>query len=165
VSPALIIVAALLAGLLGPSALAQDDLEQTVGAWTVTCHQTEAGGRECQIRNDEDGKPALEQSTLLSFTLHDGSTEAAGLVRIADLELPPRLEVELALGGRTLTIEGVGRRGRLAARFAVPRQELPRLAAAETIAARFADKAGEGHEIRFPTTGLAEALALADRHL
>ncbi|MDF2782412.1 MAG: hypothetical protein K0S96_2217 [Geminicoccaceae bacterium] len=162
-SPRRIVVAALLTGLLGPRALAQDEFAETVGAWTVTCHQTEAGGRECQLRNAEDGKPALEQARLLSFTLHDGGTEADGLVRIADLELPPRLEVELALGGRSLTIEGVGRHGRLAARFALPKQELPGLAAAETIAVRFADQAGEGHEIRFATTGFADALALAER--
>ena len=163
-SPRAILVAALLAGLPGQSALAQDELAETVGAWTVTCHQTEAGGRECQLRNDEDGKPALAQATLLSFTLHDGSNAADGLVRIADLELPPRLEVELALGGRTLTIEGVGRHGRLAARFALPRQELQG-AAAETIAVRFADQASQAHEVLVPTTGLADALALAERHL
>ena len=164
-SPRAILVAALLAGLPGQSALAQDELAETVGAWTVTCHRTEAGGRECQLRNDEDGKPALAQATLLSFTLHDGSNDAAGLVRIADVELPPRLQVELALGGRTLTIDGVGRHGRLAARFALPRQELQGLAAAETIAVRFADQASQAHEVLVPTTGLADALALAERHL
>jgi hypothetical protein len=165
VSPRRIVLAALLAGLLAPGALAEDEIAETIGAWTVTCHLTEAGGRECQLRNDEGGKPALEQEQLLSFTLHEGSPAADGLVRIAGLELARRLEVELALGSLSMSVEGVGRRGRLAARFTLPRQELEGLAAAGALAVRFADQAGQAHEIRFPTTGLADALTLAEGHL
>lgn len=152
-------------GLLAFAAPASEALEQTVGAWTVACHQTEAGGRECQVRNDEDGRPALEQTRLFSLTLHDGRNEAEGLVRVADLELPPRLEVELAFGNATLAIEGVGRRGRLAARFAMPRQELSKLAAVDAIVVRFADQAGRPHELAISAEGLAEALALAEGFL
>jgi invasion protein IalB len=151
--------------VLAPPALASEEIAKTVGAWTGACHQTEAGARECQVRNDEEGKPALEQSRLVSLTLHDGRNEAEGLVRIADLELPPRLEVELAFGAEMVTIEGVGRRGRLAARFSMPKQELAKLAAADGIAVRFADQKGQPHEVRVSTDGLADALALADDFL
>jgi len=108
------ILAAAALALAGPGARAQERLAQTIGAWTVECHQTEAGGRECQLRNDDDGRPALEQAQLLSFTLHDSGNQAEGLVRVADLELSTRLEVELGLGAEVVSIEGVGRRGRLA---------------------------------------------------
>jgi invasion protein IalB len=156
---------ALAAALLALPAWASEGFVERVGRWTVECRQTEAGGRECQLRNDEDGKPALEQAQLLSFTLHGGGTQAEGLVRVADLELPPRLEVELAFGDEVVTIEGVGRRGRLAARFALPEQELASIAAADGVTVRFADQAGQAHELTIPTAGLAEALALAEDYL
>ena len=152
-------------GLAGPGAQAQEQLAQTIGAWTVECHQTEAGGRECQLRNDEDGRPALDQTRLLSFTLHDGRNEAEGLLRITEFELPRRLQVELAFGSEILTIEGVGRRGRLAARFAMPRPELPEIAAADRVAVRFADGQGQPQELAISTEGLAEALSAADDFL
>ena len=149
-------------GLAGPGAQAQEQLAQTIGAWTVECHQTEAGGRESQLRNDEDGRPALDQTRLLSFTLHDGRNEAEGLLRITEFELPRRLQVELAFGSEILTIEGVGRRGRLAARFAMPRPELPEIAAADRVAVRFTDGQGQPQELAISTEGLAEALSAAD---
>jgi hypothetical protein len=152
-------------GLLAPAAAASEGFVETIAGWTVECHRTEAGSRECRLRNEEAGLPALEQKQLISFTLHDGGTEAEGLVRIADLDLPPRLEVELAFGAEVITLEGVGRRGRLAARFALPRQELPGLAAADAIAVRFTDQQGEAHDLAIPTAGLADALALADDYL
>jgi invasion protein IalB len=160
-----VVLAALALGLLGQGALAEQEIARTIGAWTLTCHRTEAGGRECELRNDEDGRPALEQQTLLSFTLHDGQNEADGLVRIMDLELPPRLGVELAFGSEIATVEGVGRRGRLAARFAMPRQQLPSFAGAEAVRLRFADQTGQAHEVAIPTAGFADALALADDYL
>jgi invasion protein IalB len=159
------ILAALALGLPGAGARAQEELVETIGAWTVECHQTEAGGRECRLRNDEDGRPALEQTRLLSFTLHGRSNDAEGLLRITDLEPPRRVRVELVLGGEILTIEGVGRRGRLAARFAMPRPELPAIAAADSVAVRFTDAQGQPHELAIPTAGLAEALAAADDFL
>jgi invasion protein IalB len=159
------ILAALALGLSGAGARAQEDLAQTIGAWTVECHQTEAGGRECQLRNDEDGRPPLEQTRLLSFKLHDGRNEAEGLLRITDVELPRRLQVELVFGSEILSVEGVGRRGRLAARFAMPRPELPEIAAADIIAVRFTDGQGQPQELAIPTEGLAEALSAADTFL
>ena len=81
--------AVLSAGSFAGVALAEPDLTRTVGKWIVACEKTEAGGRQCEVRNDEGGLPALEQSRLLSFTLNSGSNEADGLVRIADLELAP----------------------------------------------------------------------------
>ena len=148
---------------VGPAA-AGAELTRTFGKWVVACEQTEAGGSACEVRNDEDAKPALEQSKLLSLTLHAGGNDAEGLVRIADLELPPRLEVEIAFGDRTLGVEGVGRHHRLAARFALPRSELASLAAADAVRVRFADRQAQIHEIVFPTAGLAEALELAGEY-
>ena len=146
-------------------ALAEPDLTRTVGKWIVACEKTEAGGRQCEVRNDEGGLPALEQSRLLSFTLNSGSNEADGLVRIAGLELAPRLDVEIAFGDRKLAVEGVGRHGRLAARFALPRSELPGLANADAIRVRFLDQQAKAHEVAFPTAGLAKALGFASEHL
>lgn len=151
--------------LLAGRAPGSAELIETVAAWIVACHQTEAGGRQCEVRNDEGGKPALEQVALLSLTLHDGRNDVDGLVRIADLDLPPRLEVDLAFGDETMALEGVGRRGRLAARFVLPRQQLASLAAAGAIEVRFVDRAGEQHAIVFAPDGLDEALALARQYL
>jgi hypothetical protein len=153
------------ASLSGHRALGAEELAETVGGWLVACHQTEAGGRECEVRNNEDGKPALEQDALLSFTLHDGINDADGLLRIADLDLPPRLEVVLAFGDDTITLEGVGRRGRLAARFALPRQELANLAAANAIEVRFVGRDGEEHLVGFAADGLRQALTMAQGNL
>ena len=153
------------ASTLAGAALAEADLTRTVGEWIVTCEKTEAGGRQCEVRNNEHGLPALEQSRLLSLTLNSGSNEADGLVRIADLELAPRLDVEIAFGDRKLPVEGVGRHGRLAARFSLPSSELPGLANADAIRVRFADQQAKAHEVAFPTAGLAKALKLASDHL
>lgn len=149
--------------LCGQHALGSEELVETAGAWVVACHQTEAGGRACEVRNDEDGKTALEQGTLLSLTMHDGRNDADGLVRLADLDLPPRLAV--AFGDEIMALEGVGRRGRLVARFSVPRQELANLAAAEAIAVRFVDKRGQEHAVAFTPEGLEEALTIAQQRL
>ena len=153
------------AGSFSGAALAEPELTRTIGNWIVTCEKTEAGGRQCEVRNDEAGLPALEQSRLLSLTLSSGSNEADGLVRIADLELAPRLDVELAFGDRKLAVDGVGRHGRLAARFTLSRSELPGLANADAIRVRFADQQAKAHEVAFPTAGLAKALKLASDHL
>jgi hypothetical protein len=153
------------ASLSGHLALGPEELAETVGGWLVACHKTEAGGRECEVRNDEDGKPALEQDALLSFTLHDGRNDADGLLRIADLDLPPRLEVAIEFGDETMTLDGVGRRGRLAARFALPRQQLANLAAADAIAARFVGRGGEEHLVGFAADGLHRALTIAQGNL
>jgi hypothetical protein len=153
------------ASALAGAAMAEAELTRTVGGWTVACERTEAGGSACEVRNDEAGKPALEQSELLSLTLHAGSAEAEGLVRIADLELPPRLPVEIAFGERRLALEGQGRRGRLAARFTLPRSELSGVAGADAVRVRFADRQAQAHEVVFPTAGLAEALEFASDHL
>jgi hypothetical protein len=155
----------LLASALGAAGVSAEDLTRTVGKWIVACEQTEAGGSACEVRNDEVGKPALEQSTLLSLTLHAGGNQAEGLVRIADLELAPRLDVEIGFGDRKLTVEGVGRHGRLAARFMLPSSELSGLASADAIRVRFADQEAKAHEVVFPTAGLAAALKLASGHL
>ena len=162
--PAPVLPAALALALLGPGASAADEVAQTIGAWTVTC-QIAAGGRACELRNDEDDKPAAEQQTLLSFALRAGQDEALGLVRVAAFELPPRLEVELAFGSEIVNVEGVGSGERLAARFAIPRRELPDLAGPEAARLRFTDQKGQVHEIPIPMTGFAQALALAARHL
>lgn len=151
--------------LEAPAALAEESLIETVGDWIVECGKTEAGGRECQLRNDEDGKPALEQDALLSFTLHDGRNEVDGLVRVADVELPPRLEVEIALGGEAMTVEGVGRRGRLAVRFALQKQALAGLAQGDAARVRFVDQQGQPHEIMFSLSGFDEAQAIAAGYL
>jgi hypothetical protein len=147
------------------TSVAGGELTRTVGKWIVACEQTEAGGSACEVRNDEAGKLALEQSKLLSFTLHAGRTEAEGLVRIADLEVAPRLDVEIAFGARKLAIEGVGPHNRLAARFNLPSSELASLAGADAVRVRFADRQTQAHEVVFPTEGLAKALELAGDHL
>ncbi len=159
-----------MAAMLGASAfagvaLAEPELTRTVGKWIVVCERTEAGGSTCELRNDEQGKPALEQAKLLSLTLHAGSHEAEGLVRIADLELAPRLDVEIAFGDRRLAAEGVGRHGRLAARFTLRASEIPGFASAGTVRVRFVDQQAKAHEVAFPTAGLADALTLASAHL
>ena len=159
------VAAAVVAGFHARAAPAQEEMAQTVGAWVVACHRTEAGGRECEMRNDEEGKPALEQHALLSLTLSGGRNDADALVRIAGLDLPHRLDVVLAFSEETMGLEGVGRRGRLAARFTIPRQELAGLAAAPTIEVRFADKAGQEHAVSFAPQGLEEALTIAQEHL
>lgn len=106
-SPMVGLLSASALALAASTALAEEALVETVGGWIVECGKTEAGGRECTLRNDEDGKPALEQVALLSFTLHDGKNEVDGLVRVADLDLPPRLDVEIAFGsGDAMTVEG-----------------------------------------------------------
>jgi invasion protein IalB len=161
----LLVAAVLVATALAGAALAEAEVTRTVGKWIVACEQTEAGGRACELRNDEGAKPALEQSKLLSFTLHDGSNEAEGLVRIADLEFPPRLDVEIGFGDRKLAVEGVGRHNRLAARFTLPTSELQSLAGADAIRVRFIDQQAQARELVFPTAGLAKALALANDHL
>jgi hypothetical protein len=159
------LLAAVVAGLSGHHALGSEELIETVGGWIAACHQTEAGGRACEVRNDEEGKAALEQDALLLLTLNDGRNEADGLIRIADLDLTPRLEVRVAFGAKTMTLEGVGRRGRLAVRFAVPRHELANLAAADAIEVRFADKSGADHTVSFAPEGHQEALTNAQEHL
>jgi invasion protein IalB len=160
-----VVVTTVVASLYGRGALGAEELAQTVGGWLVACHQTEAGGRECEVRNDEDGKPALGQDALLAFTLHDGRNDAEGLLRIADLDLPPRLKVVISFGDETMILDGVGRRGRLAARFALPRQELANLATADAIEVRFEDKGGREHAVSFVSDGLDEALTRAEEHL
>ena len=164
------LLACLLAAVLGASAfaavaLAEAELTRTADNWIVACEQTEAGGRQCGLRNDEGGLPALEQSRLLSLTLHAGSNEAEGLVRIADLELPPRLDVELTFGDRKLAVEGVGRHGRLVARFTLPRSKLAELASADAIRVRLADPQSKLRELAFPTAGLKDALKIAEDRL
>lgn len=153
------------AGPFAGAALAEAELTRTVGEWIVACERTEAGGSACDLRNDESGKPALEQSKLLALTLHAGNSQAEGLVRIADLDLAPRLDVEIAFGDRKLAVEGVGRHGRLAARFALPKSELSGLAGADSVRVRFADQQGQAHEVAFPTAGLGQALKVADDRL
>lgn len=153
------------AGPFAGAALAEAELTRTVGEWIVACERTEAGGSACDLRNDESGKPALEQSKLLALTLHAGNSQAEGLVRIADLDLAPRLDVEIAFGDRKLAFEGVGRHGRLAARFSLPRSELASVANADFVSVRFAGPQAQAHEVVFPTTGLAEALRLALDHM
>ena len=161
----LVLIAALVAWGLARPLWASEEVRETIGAWILECGKTEAGGRGCEIRNDEGGKAALEQSRLFQIILHQGKTEADGLVRVTDLELKPRLPVEIAYGGGRREFEGVGRRGRLAVRFNLQKQELGGLAAGESITVRFADKADTPQEIEFPTAGLAEALAKADGFL
>lgn len=163
--PTKVAAIALCAGALAGAALAEAEPARTIGKWIVACERTEAGGRQCELRNDEAGKPALGQSKLLSLTLQAGSNQAEGLVRIADLELAPRLDVEIAFGDRKLAVEGVGRHGRLAARFTLPSSEIAGLAGAEAIRVRFADRQAETHDVAFPTAGLVEALALVSDHL
>lgn len=155
----------LVAALSTPVAGAGDELAETVGAWIVTCGKTEAGGRECQLRNDEAGKPALEQSVLLSFTLHDGRNEADGLIRVADLELASRLPVEIAFGDQVIKTEGVGRRGRLAVRFTMQNSVLRSLADVDKVRVRFADREAVAHEVLFPLDGFGPALAIAEGYL
>ena len=157
--------AALACTLLASAAAASARFVETVAGWTVACDGAVAGARTCQLRNDEGGKPATGQAALLSFDLRAGQNEAEGLMQVVALALPPRLEIELAFGSEIVNVEGVGREGGLAARFAIPRPELPNLAGPAAARLRLTDQKGQVHETLIPMTGFAEALALAARHL
>lgn len=71
----------------------------------------------------------------------------------------------MAFGGQTMNVLGVGRRRRLVARSALPRQELANLAAAEAIEVRLVDKGSQQHVASFAAEGLEEALTVVRDHL
>jgi invasion protein IalB len=157
--------AAFACALLASAAAASERFVETVAGWTVACDGAVAGVRTCQLRNHEGGKPAAGQAALLSFDLRAGQNEAEGLVQVAALALPPRLEIELAFGSEIVNVEAVGLEGGLTASFAIPRDELPDLAGTEAAHLRFTDQKGQVYETLIPMTGFAEALGLAERAL
>ena len=123
------------------SAQAQEALARTIGGWTVNATRPRPAGASASCATTRTAGPRSSRCGCSHSRCTPASREAEGLVRVADLDLPPRSRSSFSLAPQAVTIEGVGRHGRLAARFAMPTHELPQIAAADRVTMRFTDQA------------------------